>query len=684
MNAPSLLRVLSLAVPLALASIPGPALAVWQPDGTPLSPQPLPLQSYGMRGLVADGADGAFTVWQFGQTLPDFSGTNFALAAQRVNVLGNRPAGWAASGSNILTWLDSNSSGIQFATPLPLLPDGPGGAIAPLIVRTFIAESVNRFQLYRFTPGGAIGMFPGFSGLDAGYPVLDATADVDGSGGVIMMGWQQTFAPPIGTPPPGALFVQRINSSGIALWPAPSPGPGPYPGLEIVPGPNVAAGGIAALSDGAGGGFFAWLDVREVGDPDVYVQHIDGTGAIAAGWPAGGVQVCGAAGGQFEPHLAPDGAAGVIVVWRDERDGTSHLHANRVLASGTPAPGIPVDGRLLPSSDLSDAFVNLASDGQGGCFLVREGLTLALVGISHLYRLDAAMQTRAGWPAEGMALNTLSPGAGAVGLVADALGGAFVSYRNGFGSVAPEGLYAQHFAADGSLRPGWTSDGYRLGGHGQDSRMVPSGGGAIVGWNDDRPGWVGVYAQRLADDGPVPVELTLVNASAEPGRVSLRWFAAGGAGLRVAVERRTEASDWTSLAEAATDGTGYIAYEDRAVEPGSRYGYRLSWLEGGVTRVSRETWIAVPHGTTFALESPRPNPAVGRVSVGLTLPDARGARLDVLDLAGRRVISRDLAGLGAGRHVVTLDEAGALAPGVYTLRLAQGGAAKLTRLCVMR
>jgi len=679
MNTRLRFRALSLAVTVACASpAAAAAVAAWQPDGTPLSPPPLLRQGYGMRGLLADGADGAFVVWEFSQTLPDFSGTNHAFAAQRVDVLGDRPLPWAPSGSNILSWLDSSPIGVQVATLLPLLPDGPGGAIAPLIARTSGAETVYRFQLYRVGPGGGVSGFPGFSGTDVGYAVLDAAADADGSGGVVMIGWQQTFAPPPGPPPPGPLFVQRVSASGAALW------PGPYPGPALVPGPNVDVGGIAALADGAGGAFFTWLDRREAGDPDLYLQHVGAAGAIAPGWPAGGVQVCGAPGGQFEPHVAPDGTGGAIVVWRDERDGTSRLYANGVVAAGTLAPGIPADGRPLPSSDLDDRFVNLASDGQGGSFVVREGLTPVFAGISHLYRLDATMQPHPGWPAEGIALNTLSAGAGAVGLLADALGGAFVSYRNGFGNLPPEGLYAQHFAPDGSLAPGWTSAGYRLSGTGQESRMVRSGWGAIVAWFDDRRAWTGVYAQRLADDGPVATRLALVSASAAAGRVSLRWFAADGAGLRVTVERRTERSDWSPLAEAATDGTGTVAYDDRAVEPGARYGYRLTWIEGEVARSSSETWIAVPLDVTFALESPRPNPAIGRVSVGLTLPDARGARLDVLDLAGRRVLSRDLAGLGAGRHVVTLDEAATLTPGVYTLRLTQDGAARFARLCVMR
>jgi len=138
-----------------------------------------------------------------------------------------------------------------------------------------------------------------------------------------------------------------------------------------------------------------------------------------------------------------------------------------------------------------------------------------------------------------------------VGLLADLTGGAFVSWRNGFGTTAPEGLYAQHFAPDATPAPGWSAGGYRLSGRGQDSRIVRSGWGAIVGWNDDRPAWTGVYAQRLADDGPVAIDVAVVRATAEPGRVALRWYAAEGAGLRATVERRVEASAWTPLAEVA-------------------------------------------------------------------------------------------------------------------------------------
>jgi hypothetical protein len=88
----------------------------------------------------------------------------------------------------------------------------------------------------------------------------------------------------------------------------------------------------------------------------------------------------------------------------------------------------------------------------------------------------------------------------------------------------------------------------------------------------------------------------------------------------------------------------------------------------------------VPKELALALGAPSPNPSNGAVTLAVTLPAARGARLDVLDLAGRRVASRDLGGLDPGRHVIALTEAEALAPGLYVLQLTHAGVARRARL----
>ena len=80
----------------------------------------------------------------------------------------------------------------------------------------------------------------------------------------------------------------------------------------------------------------------------------------------------------------------------------------------------------------------------------------------------------------------------------------------------------------------------------------------------------------------------------------------------------------------------------------------------------------MPIAPPLALRGLHPNPSVGRFAVSFQLPSGSHARLAVLDVSGRRVLSRELGALDAGTHVVTLDGT-ALAPGVYMVRLTQDG-----------
>lgn len=88
----------------------------------------------------------------------------------------------------------------------------------------------------------------------------------------------------------------------------------------------------------------------------------------------------------------------------------------------------------------------------------------------------------------------------------------------------------------------------------------------------------------------------------------------------------------------------------------------------------------------LALAPVRPNPVSGRaLVVDVALPLDRPARLELLDVMGRVVASRDLGALGAGRHAVDLSAglARGLSPGVYLLRLTQAGEARVTRVAVI-
>ena len=200
-------------------------------------------------------------------------------------------------------------------------------------------------------------------------------------------------------------------------------------------------------------------------------------------------------------------------------------------------------------------------------------------------------------------------------------------------------------------------------------------------WTDGRNGDPDIYAATV----PLlttPVEIALASVAAEPGRVSLTWYAGGHTEFRATVERRETATDFAAIGEATSDGTGNLSFVDATVSPGGRYAYRIAWLEGATRRTTSEVWVDVPIAASFTLNGARPNPASQGVFVSLALPDAAPARLELLDVAGRRLSERHVA--GAGAHLVNVSEGLTLEPGVYLVRLTQGDKSLTSRVTVVR
>ena len=115
-----------------------------------------------------------------------------------------------------------------------------------------------------------------------------------------------------------------------------------------------------------------------------------------------------------------------------------------------------------------------------------------------------------------------------------------------------------------------------------------------------------------------------------------------------------------------------------------RYGYRLGIVEGGRESFYGETWVTIPGKAEFALRGMQPNPTGRDLAVAFSLPDALPARLEVLDLTGRRVGSLEVGSLGAGSHVVRLGEGRPVPAGVYLLRLTRAGQTLTAKAVVIR
>ena len=78
-----------------------------------------------------------------------------------------------------------------------------------------------------------------------------------------------------------------------------------------------------------------------------------------------------------------------------------------------------------------------------------------------------------------------------------------------------------------------------------------------------------------------------------------------------------------------------------------------------------------------------PNPSSGEhLRIAFTLRDARPARLQLMDAAGRLLRERRIEGV-AGRGTLDLSDGRRLAPGVYWIRLAQGRARTSRRIAIV-
>ena len=188
-------------------------------------------------------------------------------------------------------------------------------------------------------------------------------------------------------------------------------------------------------------------------------------------------------------------------------------------------------------------------------------------------------------------------------------------------------------------------------------------------------------AQAVYDAGyqiaVVPARLSLAEARVESGVVSLAWLSADGGVATAAVERSGMGGGWSAIGEVAADPSGYLRFVDRDALPGQRYGYRLSYAGGTLG----ETWVDVP-GIAFGLYGSRVNPvAAGVLRVEFALASSAPARLELLDVAGRRVASREVGPLGAGTHAVELG--GTRGGGIYFLRLTQGLRTAESRVVVL-
>ncbi len=86
----------------------------------------------------------------------------------------------------------------------------------------------------------------------------------------------------------------------------------------------------------------------------------------------------------------------------------------------------------------------------------------------------------------------------------------------------------------------------------------------------------------------------------------------------------------------------------------------------------------------LALQIAGANPATIPLVVSVAVPPGPAVRLDLLDVSGRIVLSRDLQSLGPGAHRIELGNVRSLPAGMYFARLAQANRVRIARVCLLR
>ena len=695
--------------------------------------------------IVADGVGGAIVTWH------DYRSGNYDIYAQRSSAGGL--VQWTANGVALCT-----ATGSQFSPTL--VSDGAGGAIVTWFDERSGGYPNDDIYAQAISSAGTVKWVAnGVALCTAANEQTTPTIVSDGAGGAIVawVDYRSTINYDI--------YAQRISAAGAAQWTA--------NGVALCTATG-SQGPSKIVSDGAGGAVVAWQDPRS-GVNDIYAQRISAAGGVQ--WAANGTAICTAVSNQYDPAIVSDPAGGAIVTWYDYRNGNGDIYAQRISVGG--AIQWTADGVALCTAAGDQWYPRTALDGAGGAVITWEDRRNGNPDV-YAQTVNSAGATQ--WTANGVALCIAMGDQVSPTVVSDGAGGAIVTwqdYRNAatnydiyaqrverFGYLGPEPTIASvrdvpndqggkvklswyaswldatfnenlaqydiYRSAPGGLalgaqilagfaeRPTPNRPAYVLAAAGTQlyaweylatvpvthflsaySYIAPTTGDSIGGSNpltafmvvgrsySGTMFWLSAPDSGYSVDNIAPAAPAPFTGQYAGGTVTLHWAMNPATDLAEYRLYRGSTADFApgpgNLVVAQSD-TGYV---DAA---GAPCYYKLSAVdvhgnESGFSTLLPSGTADVPDGASvaFALAGVRPNPSHGeRLSVAFTLPTAAPARLELLDVSGRRVLAREVGSLGAGPHAVDLGQGTRLAPGLYLVRLTQGANTRVARVAVLQ
>jgi hypothetical protein len=478
-------------ITLALSGTASVARAAWVPFPVCQAPS----TQYGETG-VPDGNGGAIVAW--------FDARSGLLAVFVQHVLASDavdPA-WPVGGLQV--------AGAGADNVIAIASDGAGGAIVALS-RTANSD----IYAYHVLASGALdGSWPAGGVIVCSAPdnQISPVAVADGAGGAFLTWVDSRNAGVSGKD----VYAHRVRSTGIVdpAWPVNGAAVCTQPGDQTSP---------VAVADGSGGIVIAWQDNRSATNFDVYAQRLLSTGAVATGWPAGGLQLVADPGNQTAPRIATDGAAGAIVAWADDRNGVdSDIYAMRARGTGTLGQGWHHDGEVICNAAGDQQPFSFIADGAGGAVAAWQDPRSA-DGTSDIYAQKIVSSGAKSWTTNGVAVCTAPNYQSAPALASDAAGGVYLAWLDRrFESGTPSvDLFVHHVTAAGAQDPNWIVNGVRATFDGQvgsnqgfNPLLLATGSGkATAAWSSLTANSYDVFALNLV---PAPSPLYLLSVSATP------------------------------------------------------------------------------------------------------------------------------------------------------------------------
>jgi hypothetical protein len=330
------------------------------------------------------------------------------------------------------------------------------------------------------------------------------------------------------------------------------------------------------VQDGEGGVIIAWRDQRDQYFK-IYVQRVDGEGNIQ--WTPNGVLVCTSNDPEYMPQVVPDGHGNFFIAWRDDRWGYGQVYCQKLDGNGN-LLWAPEGLNVCPTRGWQDLPL-MMSDTKGGVILAWHDERYGFLS-HYIYaqRLDGEGNLL--WDKKGACICEFDYYKWSLDCIPDGHGGGIVAWHgNGYGGGGGYEVFAQKFDSTGTLL--WLNSGVPVcqapGDQFSPHLASDDAGGAIISWLDNRDDRDDIYAQRLTAAGNARWQTDGLMIHMGPVSSGFGYSVPGivrdgkGGGILSWTEGPGSNALWNILAQ-RVDGEGSILWPDTVyvcAAPGGQY-----------------------------------------------------------------------------------------------------------------